>query len=100
MSERLAFGRPLDASEDQVIHLAPRPMTALLGRFALAAILVHGEIEALLAQGEEVEPCQRGDVGDGDAPVGAPLGDRGRDRVVRLRLVVPALGAHGAATSA
>ena len=41
--ERMVFGRPLDASEDQFIHLAPRPATALLGRCAIAAIfLVSG----------------------------------------------------------
>jgi putative oxidoreductase len=41
--ERIVFGRPLEASEDSSIHLAPRPGTALLGRVALAAIfLVSG----------------------------------------------------------
>jgi putative oxidoreductase len=38
LAERILFGRPLEASEDQSIHLVPRPMTALLGRLALAAI--------------------------------------------------------------
>lgn len=36
--ERIAFGRPIDASEDRLTHLAPRPATALIGRLALAAI--------------------------------------------------------------
>jgi putative oxidoreductase len=40
MSERLVFGRPIEASEDSSIHLAPRPMTALLGRVAVAAIFL------------------------------------------------------------
>ena len=38
MAERIAFGRPIDTAEDQAIHLAPRPMTALIGRLAIAAI--------------------------------------------------------------
>lgn len=43
MAERLFFGRPLDSTEDDSIHLVPRPFTALLGRLALAAIfLVSG----------------------------------------------------------
>jgi putative oxidoreductase len=43
MTERLVFGRPIDAAEDPAIHLAPRPATALLGRIAIAAIfLVSG----------------------------------------------------------
>lgn len=43
MAERLFFGRPIDSAQDDSIHLAPRPLTALLGRFALAAIfLVSG----------------------------------------------------------
>jgi putative oxidoreductase len=43
MTERIVFGRPIDATEDQTIHLAPRPATALLGRIAIAAIfLVSG----------------------------------------------------------
>lgn len=40
MSERFAFGRPIEASEDHAIHLVPRPATALLARFALAAIFL------------------------------------------------------------
>jgi putative oxidoreductase len=43
MAERIVFGRPIESTEDQTIHLAPRPMTALLGRVAIAAIfLVSG----------------------------------------------------------
>jgi putative oxidoreductase len=43
VSERIVFGRPIDVTEDQTIHLAPRPMTALVGRVAIAAIfLVSG----------------------------------------------------------
>jgi len=43
ITERFVFGRPIDAVEDQAIHLAPRPATALLGRIAIAAIfLVSG----------------------------------------------------------
>jgi putative oxidoreductase len=43
VAERIVFGRPIDTTEDQSIHLAPRPMTALLGRIALASIfLVSG----------------------------------------------------------
>ena len=43
MAERVLFGRPIDATEDPSIHLAPRPATALLGRIAIAAIfLVSG----------------------------------------------------------
>ena len=43
MAERIVFGRPLEATEDRTIHLAPRPTTALLGRIAIAAIfLVSG----------------------------------------------------------
>lgn len=43
VAERILFGRPLDAAQDPAIHLVPRPMTALLGRLALAAIfLVSG----------------------------------------------------------
>ena len=52
MTERIAFGRPLEASEDQFIHLVPRPSTALLGRFAIAAIfLVSGSAKLLDVQG-------------------------------------------------
>jgi putative oxidoreductase len=43
IAERVVFGRPIESTEDQFIHLAPRPTTALLGRVALAAIfLVSG----------------------------------------------------------
>lgn len=43
MAERIVFGRPIDTTEDPSIHLAPRPMTALLGRIAIASIfLVSG----------------------------------------------------------
>jgi len=43
MGERIVFGRPVEATEDQSIHLAPRPATALLGRIAIATIfLVSG----------------------------------------------------------
>ncbi len=43
MAERIVFGRPIESTEDRTIHLAPRPMTALLGRIAIAAIfLVSG----------------------------------------------------------
>jgi putative oxidoreductase len=38
MAERIVFGRPVEATEDQSIHLAPRPTTALLGRIAIATI--------------------------------------------------------------
>ena len=42
-AERFVFGRPLDAVHDRFIHLVPRPLTALLGRAAIAAIfLVSG----------------------------------------------------------
>jgi putative oxidoreductase len=52
MSERLAFGRPLDAADDDAIHLVPRPSTALLGRIAIAAIfLVSGTAKLVDVQG-------------------------------------------------
>jgi putative oxidoreductase len=38
IAERVAFGRPLEAEDDNEIHSAPRPTTALFGRLALAAI--------------------------------------------------------------
>ncbi|HEY4178080.1 MAG TPA: DoxX family protein [Kofleriaceae bacterium] len=38
MAERVAFGRPLALDDDNQIHTAPRPATALFGRLALAAI--------------------------------------------------------------
>ena len=38
MAERVAFGRPLSEYEDNTIHSAPRPATALVGRILLAAI--------------------------------------------------------------
>ena len=42
-AERFVFGRPLDSVHDRFIHLVPRPLTALLGRAAIAAIfLVSG----------------------------------------------------------
>jgi putative oxidoreductase len=48
VAERIAFGRPIDATEDQAIHLVPRPATALLGRIAIAAIfLVSGGAKLL-----------------------------------------------------
>jgi putative oxidoreductase len=43
MAERIVFGRPIESTEDLSIHLAPRPMTALLGRILIASIfLVSG----------------------------------------------------------
>lgn len=52
MTERIAFGRPLEAEEDDAIHLAPRPSTALIGRIALAAIfLVSGAAKLVDVEG-------------------------------------------------
>src|SRR5690242_7197174 len=41
VAERLAFGRPEDPVRDpDVVHLATRPMTALLGRLLISAIFL------------------------------------------------------------
>jgi putative oxidoreductase len=52
IAERIVFGRPIEATEERTIHLAPRPITALLGRFAIAAIfLVSGSAKLLDVSG-------------------------------------------------
>jgi putative oxidoreductase len=52
LAERVAFGRPLDASEDHQIHVAPRPKTALVGRVLVAAIFLVSGFAKLTNVGE------------------------------------------------
>ncbi|HWU90079.1 MAG TPA: DoxX family protein [Kofleriaceae bacterium] len=38
LAERIAYGRPIDPTEDDSIRVAPRPGIALLGRIAISVI--------------------------------------------------------------
>ncbi|MDB4961465.1 MAG: DoxX family protein [Myxococcales bacterium] len=50
MAERIAFGRPVEETEDDVeMHLAPRPSTALIGRILLGAIFLLSGIMKLIS---------------------------------------------------
>ena len=46
-AERIAYGRPLETSDDPRIPVAPRPMTALLGRVLLAALFLASGLAKL-----------------------------------------------------
>lgn len=49
IAERVVFGRPLDPDRDpEVIHVVPRPATALIGRILIAAIFIASGINKLL----------------------------------------------------
>jgi hypothetical protein len=62
VAERIVFGRPIDTTEDQSIHLAPRPMTALLGRIALASIfLVSGTAKLVDVAGAQAKHRSNGE---------------------------------------
>jgi putative oxidoreductase len=38
MAERIAYGTPVEAAEEETIHVAPRPGMALVGRIAISVI--------------------------------------------------------------
>ena len=48
IAERFAYGRPLEADEDFVVHSVPRSGTALVGRILLAAIFLTSGIAKLV----------------------------------------------------
>ncbi len=46
--ERLAFGRPIDPSEDVTTHVAPRPTWSLIGRLLLAPMFLTAGVPKLM----------------------------------------------------
>lgn len=46
--ERVAFGRPIDPSEDVVTHVAPRPTWMLLARLLIAPIFLVSAVPKLM----------------------------------------------------